>query len=50
LNAFDAAEYALSMSFSLDIGAVPYSSPVDGSTSGMVAPLTESTGSPPMKF
>jgi hypothetical protein len=38
------------MSCSLDTGAVPYSSPVLGSTSGMVAPLTESTSSPPMKF
>lgn len=50
LNAFDAAEYALSMSASLDTGAVPYSSPVAGSTSAIVAPLTESTDSPPMKF
>ena len=46
----DAAAYALSMSCSLDIGAVPYSSPVAGSTSGIVAPLTESTSSPSMKF
>ncbi len=38
------------MSCSLEIGAVPYCSPVRGSTSGMVAPLTESTSSPPMKF
>ena len=38
------------MSASLEIGAVPYCSPVAGSTSGMVAPLTESTRSPPMKF
>jgi len=49
-NALDAAPYALSMSASLDIGALAYSSPVLGSTSGMVAPLTESTSSPPMKF
>ena len=49
-NALDAAAYALSMSASLDIGALAYSSPVLGSTSGMVAPLTESTSSPPMKF
>jgi hypothetical protein len=34
----------------LDTGAVPYRSPVLGSTSGIVAPLTESTSSPPMKF
>src|SRR5882757_5358665 len=38
------------MSCSLDIGAVPYCSPVVGSTRGIVAPLTESTSSPPMKF
>src|ERR671916_3329110 len=38
------------MSASLETGALPYSSPELGSTSGMVAPLTESTNSPPMKL
>src|SRR5882757_3728693 len=38
------------MSCSFDTGAVPYRTPVVGSTNGIVAPLTESTSSPPMKF
>ena len=38
------------MSASLETGALPYSSPVVGSTSAIVAPLTESASSPPMKF
>ena len=50
LNAAAAAAYALSTSSAFEIGAVPYFSPVVGSTSDIVAPLTESTSSPPMKF
>ena len=37
------------MSFSPESGAVP-NLPVAGSTSGIVAPLTESTSSPPLNF
>ncbi|BBY84138.1 hypothetical protein MPUL_52960 [Mycolicibacterium pulveris] len=38
------------MSASVEIGALPYLSPVLGSTNAIVAPLDESTRSPPMKF